>query len=75
LFLFSGFVKAVDPVGGSIKLTDYFEAFGMDFLLGAALPFAIVLSSVEFIIGFHLLVGIRLKYTSTAAFYILIFFF
>ena len=74
LFLFSGFVKAVDPVGGSIKLTDYFEAFGMDFLLGAALPFAIVLSSVEFIIGFHLLVGIRLKYTSTAAFYILIFF-
>jgi len=74
LFIFSGFVKAVDPVGGSIKFTDYFEAFGMDFLLGAALPLAIVLSTIEIVVGFNLLVGIRLKHTSTAAFYLMVFF-
>ncbi len=74
LFIFSGFIKAVDPVGGSIKFTDYFEAFGMDFLTGFALPMAIILSSIEFIIGFHILLGIRLKQTSVAAFYLMIFF-
>ena len=74
LFLFSGFVKAVDPVGGSIKFTDYFEAFGMDFLLGTTLPLAIVLSTIEIVIGFNLLTGIRVKYTSTIAFYLMLFF-
>jgi len=74
LFIFSGFIKAVDPVGGSIKFTDYFEAFGMDFLTGFALPLAIILSTIEFMIGFHLLVGIRLKQTSVAAFYLMVFF-
>ncbi len=74
LFIFSGFVKAVDPVGGSIKFTDYFEAFGMDFMLWAALPLAIILSTIEFVIGFNLLVGIKLKHTSVITFYLMVFF-
>ncbi|NPA37272.1 MAG: DoxX family protein [Chlorobi bacterium] len=74
LFLFSGFVKAVDPVGGSIKLTDYFEAFGMDFMISMALPLAILLSTIEFITGFHLLTGIRVKLFSYVAFYMIAFF-
>jgi uncharacterized membrane protein YphA (DoxX/SURF4 family) len=74
LYLFSGFVKAVDPVGGSIKLTDYFEAFGMDFLIGLSVPLAIVLSTIEFIIGFLLLAGIRVKQASVAAYFMMLFF-
>ena len=74
LYLFSGFVKAVDPVGGSIKLTDYFEAFGMDFLIGLSVPLAIVLSTIEFIIGFLLLAGIGVKQASVAAYFMMLFF-
>ena len=33
LFLFSGTVKAIDPVGGAIKIGDYLTSFGLDSLL------------------------------------------
>ena len=33
-FMFSGIVKAIDPVGTQIKLSDYLYAFGM----GGVLP-------------------------------------
>lgn len=74
LFLFSGFVKAVDPVGGAIKLKDYFEAFGLDYLNGSALYLAILLSSIELIVGFHILIKIRIRQMSTIAFIMMLFF-
>jgi uncharacterized membrane protein YphA (DoxX/SURF4 family) len=74
LFVFSGYVKAVDPVGGTIKLKDYFDAFGIEFLTGIALPLAIALSTLEFITGFHLLINVRVKLFSRVAFYMLAFF-
>jgi len=49
LFIFSGFVKAVDPMGSTFKFTDYFMAFGLDFLSGFAFPLAIILSTLEFV--------------------------
>jgi len=74
LFIFSGLVKAVDPVGGAIKFKDYFDAFGLEFLNGTVLPLAILLSTFEFVIGFHLLVGIRLKQSSVIAYFMILFF-
>ena len=30
VFIFSGTVKAVDPMGGAIKIGDYLTSFGLD---------------------------------------------
>ena len=74
LFLFSGAVKAVDPVGGAIKFKDYFDAFGLEFFNDIALPLSILLSSIEFILGFHLLIGIRIKQIALTVFLFMLFF-
>jgi uncharacterized membrane protein YphA (DoxX/SURF4 family) len=64
VFIFSGFVKAIDPLGSTYKFIDYFEAFGMEFFNSIAFPLAIILSSLEFIIGFSILFSIKKRYTS-----------
>lgn len=64
VFIFSGFVKAVDPLGSTYKFTDYFEAFGMASLEPIAFPLAIVLSSLEFFVGFLLISGMWSKLAS-----------
>jgi hypothetical protein len=61
VFIFSGFVKAVDPLGSAYKFADYFTAFGMDFLDILALPMGIFLSAFEMVLGFSLLLGYRRK--------------
>lgn len=61
VFIFSGFVKAIDPLGSTYKFQDYFDAFGMEFLSPVALVLAILLSSAELIIGLSLFFKIRMK--------------
>jgi uncharacterized membrane protein YphA (DoxX/SURF4 family) len=61
IFIFSGFVKAVDPHGSTYKFQDYFQAFNVEFLKVLALPLAIILCTAEFISGFSVLTGIRIK--------------
>ncbi|MBN2480633.1 MAG: DoxX family protein [Bacteroidales bacterium] len=63
VFVFSGFVKAIDPFGSAIKLEEYFEAFHIGFLDFSALPLAIVMSAVELMIGINLLALVRMKLT------------
>ena len=67
LFIYSGFVKGIDPLGSTYKFIDYFNAFGMGGLEPLALPLAIVLSTVEFVIGVNLLFGVRMIISSWAA--------
>jgi uncharacterized membrane protein YphA (DoxX/SURF4 family) len=64
VFVFSGFVKAVDPIGSAIKFKEYFQAFHLDFLAFAALPLAILLCTTELMIGLNLLAGVRIKFTA-----------
>jgi uncharacterized membrane protein YphA (DoxX/SURF4 family) len=59
LFIFSGLIKINDPLGFSYKLEEYFEVFHITFLNGLALSIAILLCSLEIILGFALLIGIR----------------
>ena len=69
VFLFSGFVKAVDPQGTALKIKDYAVAMGMSEQRDSAyFTFvAFTLLAFEFIIGTTLLLGIRRKISSLLA--------
>lgn len=61
VFIFSGFVKGIDPMGSAYKFQDYFTAFNLDFLQGSALILSIILSSLEFLVGISLFFGLRTR--------------
>ncbi|HEX8515749.1 MAG TPA: BT_3928 family protein [Bacteroidia bacterium] len=63
LFIFSGFIKANDTLGFSYKLVEYFEVFGIHFLVPLALTLSIVICIAEILLGFMLLLGARVKLT------------
>lgn len=67
-FIFSGFVKLVDPIGSAIKFEEYFSEYvlNLPFLIPYALPFAIFLIIAELILGVKLLVGFKPKITTWA---------
>ncbi len=73
-FIFSGFVKAVDPLGSFYKIQDYVTAFGMAGWVPAfvLLLFGIVLSALEFSIGIFLFLGIRRLISSLLAMLLMI---
>ena len=75
-FMFSGIVKAVDPMGTQIKLTDYLYAFGMgDAILGSTLLIlACILAGFEILIGSYLTVGAFQKGSSLLALLMMVFF-
>jgi uncharacterized membrane protein YphA (DoxX/SURF4 family) len=74
VFIFSGTVKAIDPLGSAYKFHDYFQAFGIDFLQPFALPLAVLLCLAEFIAGFSVLTGIRYREGITAMSLLILFF-
>ena len=65
VFIFSGFVKAVDPLGSFYKIKDYLIAFGMDGWIPESLMFlaGVLLACVEFCLGAYLFFGIRRRIT------------
>lgn len=58
LFVFSGLIKANDPLGFSYKLEEYFQVFSLNFLNEFAVIIAVLLCSLEIILGSLLLLGI-----------------
>lgn len=73
-FIFSGFVKAVDPLGSYYKIQDYVTAFGIVEWIPAfvLLLFGIILASLEFSIGIFLFLGIRRLISSLLAMLLMI---
>ncbi|MBR3871769.1 MAG: DoxX family protein [Paludibacteraceae bacterium] len=67
VFLFSGFVKAVDPLGTAYKISDYLEAFSLTPLDFLAFPSALILIATEFTIGFNILFNVHFKATTLIA--------
>ncbi len=72
LFIFSGLVKAIDPLGLAYKMQEFFEAWANDGILPGmmhwlndqALPFSILMITLEVVLGVALLLGYRTKLVS-----------
>ncbi len=62
-FLFSGFVKAIDPLGFAYKIEDYLVELQLTEFFPLALPMAIFMVVAEFSLGVALLLGIYRKWT------------
>ena len=62
VFIFSGFVKIIDPLGTSYKFEDYFIAFGIEGLIPASLVLSFIMCAAEFILGLVLLLNTKLKF-------------
>jgi len=74
IFIFSGLIKANDPLGFGYKLEEYFEVFHIDFLNSFAVAIAIIICALEIILGVALLLGIRPRQTSIGLLALVIFF-
>lgn len=76
IFILSGFVKAVDLVGFSFKMEEYFSppVFNMPFLEKFALLFSVIVVVLELLLGFMLLLKLKLKFTLSALIALCIFF-
>ena len=67
VFVFSGLVKCVDPVGTSIFVEKYLATYSLEAMLHLALPLAVLLAMVEVMLGILLIIGVLRKYITLAA--------
>lgn len=74
LFIFSGLIKANDPLGFGYKLQEYFEVFHMPFLTGFATGIAVFLCVLEIVLGALLLLGLWSRKVMSGLLAIIIFF-
>ena len=71
VFIFSGFVKLLAPVGTSLILKEYLEAFSLGFMSPAALVLGVALSLLEFVTGVALLLRLRIRIFAWVSFLML----
>lgn len=74
VFVFSGFVKVIDPLGLTYKIEDYLTAFGGFFsnFSFLALPLGVALPVLELVIGLNLLFKIKYRLTSILAMFFML---
>lgn len=74
LFIFSGLVKANDPLGLSYKMQEFFEVWGWSFFDNYTLAFSVAMIAFEIIAGVAVLVGWQMKLFSWLLLLLIIFF-
>ena len=76
LLIFSGLVKAVDPLGTAYKMADYFTLLlpVLSFMKPFALPFALFMIVLEIVLGINLILGHGKGWTTGLSFLMMLFF-
>jgi uncharacterized membrane protein YphA (DoxX/SURF4 family) len=74
VFIFSGFVKGVDPLGTVYRMDDYFIVFGTTWAIPFALYLTIFLCTLEFILGISLLFNLWLRVSAWPLLFLMIYF-
>ena len=74
LFIYSGFVKGVDPLGTQFRIEDYFYAYGTIWALPLALGLSIFLNAFEFSLGALILTKIKARWVNILALLMMVFF-
>ncbi len=74
VFILSGLLKANDPTGFGFKLNEYFDVFHLTAWHPAAFTIASVVSILEILIGFALIIGIKPALTVWSMFAMMLFF-
>ncbi|MFA5815277.1 MAG: BT_3928 family protein [Bacteroidales bacterium] len=74
VFIFSGFVKCVDPTGTAIKLEEYLVVFGMNFMIPLSLTLSILMCGAEMLVGIMLLLNLKIKWAIWLAVAFMIFY-
>lgn len=74
LFIFSGLIKANDPLGLSYKMQEFFEVWGWHGLNNYTLSLSILMIAFEIIAGVAVLVGWRMKLFSWLLLLLILFF-
>ncbi len=82
LFIFSGLVKAIDPLGMAYKMQEFFEVWARDgylpklmmFCFNYALSLSIIMITLEVVLGVALLLGYAKKIVSWLLFLLISFF-
>lgn len=67
LFVFSGFVKAIDPMGSALKMADYLTSWGLFLPVEVGWTASVLLILAEFFTGYFLLIRVRMKIASGMA--------
>ena len=73
-FIFSGYVKLIDPKGFGIKMSEYFDVFGMPWLKSLAVPLSALMSSLEIVLGVMLIIGSSINFTLWLLILLMLFF-
>lgn len=74
LFIFSGLVKANDPLGLSYKMQEFFEAWGWVGLHDYTLAMSVLMNAFEILAGVAVIVGYRMKLFSWLLLLLILFF-